>query len=290
MNILVTGATSKIGQYLLPELFKNNSLKKIYILTRNKSNFSQLQIFADPRIEILIGDLNEAALNLPTGIDICLHMAGLTHSIDQNKYFITNFKGTEKLAAILFRASCKKFIYISSQTAGIDSGAYGQSKFESEQALLKIPWKELVIIRPAEVFGMNSNEGIDKFDKLASEKKIYPWLFSINKVNFSPFSVYKLIHFLMSCLNEKQEGKHIYILRGPLVSSCEFAKYYWQKYRAIPIPVCVPVLNILNKFLYLIGRPLFPQDQIPRLFGVRGQKSDPQIQIKEIIFESPFTK
>lgn len=289
MNLLITGATSKIGQLLLPELLKNDKLKKIYVLTRNESKFSQLQLFADPRIEILLGDLNhDLNLIFPSTIDVCLHMAALTHSLDQEKYFATNLRGTENLAKTLISRSCKKLVYISSQTAGVDSGAYGESKIESEKVLLKLPWKELIIIRPAEVFGLNSNEGIDKFDKLARYKKIYPWLLNFKKTNFSPFTTNHLIQFVLNSLLKPQEGHSIFILRGPLISSTQLAKYYWHKYKSLPIPVLVPVLNFVNQFLSLLGITLFPPDQIPRLYGVRGQKPDSQIEIKEIIFESPF--
>ncbi|MEK6772749.1 MAG: NAD-dependent epimerase/dehydratase family protein [Bdellovibrionota bacterium] len=290
MNILVTGATSKIGQILIPELLKNLDIQKFYILTRTNHPTGVFQLLNDKRIEFVHGDLLKDLhfLDESKQIDLCLHMAAITHSFDRKKYYELNQEATSKLAAHLYNGGCKQFIYLSSQTAGIKAGAYAESKFNSEKKLLEMPWLKLLIIRPAEVIGVGSKEGLDKLENLSKKVKIYPWLIGFKKIQFSPLKIEDLVRFIGKTLKEDLRGTRIQILRGPHISSTELAIYFWKKYHSIPVPIFTPILRFVNRMLGFCGIKLFPKDQISRMFGVRGQSPSHKVEIEEVIFESPY--
>ncbi len=290
MNILITGATSKIGQILIPELLKNLDIQKFYILTRTNHPTGVFQLLNDNRIEFVHGDLLKSLhfLDQSKQIDLCLHMAAVTHSFDRKKYYELNQKATSKLAAHLYNVGCKQFIYISSQTAGVKAGAYAESKFNSEKDLLEMPWRKLLILRPAEVIGVGSKEGLDKLENLAKKIKLYPWFFSFKKVQFSPLKIEDLVLFISKTLKEDLQGSRIQILRGPYISSTQLMIYFWKRYHSLPVPVFIPILGFINRVLSFGGIKLFPSDQIPRMLGARGQRPSHKVEIEEVIFESPY--
>lgn len=290
MKILITGATSKIGQSLIPELLKNSNIEKFYILSRTKRLSGVFHLLNDSRIQFLQGDLTKDLLFLDEvgPIDLCLHMAAVTHSFDPKKYFEINETATKKLADRLYSGGCKEFIFISSYTAGLNAGAYAESKFLAEKYLLAMPWQQLLILRPSEVVGAGAKEGLDKFENLAKKLKIYPWLLGFKEIHFSPLRIEELVRFIANTLKEDMQGNRLQVLRGPIVSSHQLMVYFWNKYHAIPIPIFIPFLRAVNKLFRLFQVPLFPADQIPRLLGPRGQRSSHKAAIEEVILDAPY--
>lgn len=290
MKILITGATSKIGQSLIPELLKNSNIEKFYILSRTKTPSGVFHLLNDSRIHFLQGDLTKDLFFLDEvgPIDLCLHMAALTHSLEAKKYFEINEKATKKLADRLYSSACKEFIFMSSHTAGLNAGAYAESKFLAEKYLLSMPWTQLLILRPSEVVGTGGKEGLDKFENLAKNFKIYPWILSFKKIQFSPLRIEELVRFLANTFKEDMQGNRVQILRGPIVSSTQLAAYFWKKHRAIPIPVFLPFLKGINQVFTFLGFPLFPADQVERLLGARGQRASHKSPIEDVVLDSPY--
>lgn len=290
MKILITGATSKLGQTLIPELLKNAAIEKMYVLSRSKRPTGIFHLLNDSRIEHVQGDIQKELFFLDDlkNLDLCLHMAGITHTNNEKKYYETNEVATKKLADRLYSNGCKEFIYISSHTAGLNAGAYAESKFMAEKYLFSMPWLQLLILRPSEIVGAGSQEGLDKIDNWARKFKIYPCLLSFRKIEFSPVRVEEVVRFIAHTLNEDLQGNRVQIVRGPTVSSTQLIKYFWKKYHAIPVPVFIPALQVVSKFFSLFGVHLFAADQISRLLGARGQKSSHKSPLEEVVLESPF--
>src|SRR5919106_2078954 len=106
-----------------------------------------------------------------------IHFAGVTHASDEQQYRKVNLEGTVRLAEAARANGCRRFVYISTRCATRGSGAYGESKLAAEQALQKLDWESLLIIRPAEIYGGGSNEGIDRMLATARKWRVVPALF-----------------------------------------------------------------------------------------------------------------
>ncbi len=297
MRILITGATSKIGLDLLDRLLLEPCFSEITLLTRSPQSAALEKLRSSTqRVKIISADLRdpllESHLLAEPSYDICLHMAGLTHTKVEADYFQMNLHGTVRLAQILQKKNCRRFCLISSQTAGENAGAYALSKFQAEKELLQMNWPELIILRPSEIVGAGSKEGLDRFFSLAQHYKIYPWLIRsfLNEkpIVFSPLPVQvlnrKILSILKAPLTEKPPV--IQILRGPEVTAGKLAWQLFRKCGALPLPIYLPLLGFVLKIFAWIGIQLIPPDQLPRLLGERMQKPVPSIQIEDCVLDA----
>lgn len=148
INLLLTGSSGFIGTNAWPILSKEYNLKAFSFL---KDEF---------REELL------------EGVDGIIYLSGLAHqtdAIDAQKYFVANKEQPIMLATAAKRKNIRSFIYLSSvkvygddQKGMLDensachpSDPYGRSKFEAEEALLKLADENfhVGIIRPPLVYG-----------------------------------------------------------------------------------------------------------------------------------------
>jgi len=290
LKILITGATSKLGQALIPQLLKNSAIEKFYILSRTKRPSGIFHLLNDNRIEYIQGDICKELFFLDNlkKLDLCIHMAAVTHSNDEQEYYEVNEMGTKKLADRLYSNGCKEFIFVSSHTAGMNAGAYAESKFLAEKYLFSMPWDQLLVLRPSEIVGAGSKEGLDKIENIAKKFRIYPCLIGIREIQFSPTRIEEIVRFIAGTLNEDLQGNRVQIVRGPTVTSIQLIEYFWKKYYAIPIPVFIPLLQIVSKIFSYVGIHFFAPDQFARLSGARGQKSSYRSPLEEVVLESPF--
>ncbi|MFT5885207.1 MAG: nucleoside-diphosphate-sugar epimerase [Arcticibacterium sp.] len=108
-------------------------------------------------------------------IDILVHGAAITHAFSEKEYLDVNYNQSIELIKNAVAAGVKKVIYVSSRTAGMESGGYGKSKIMAEN-FIKTHCKDWLIFRPAEVFGGSKNEGIEKLidDALKKMFIFYP--------------------------------------------------------------------------------------------------------------------
>lgn len=106
-------------------------------------------------------------------------------------------------------------MYISTRCATEHAGAYGQSKLTAERELQKFDWASLLSIRPAEVYGANSNEGIDRMLTVAQQWRIIPALFGNSNLLFAPLHVDDFGRLAADLILQHREGVSIEHLCGP---------------------------------------------------------------------------
>ena len=121
MNIFMTGGSSAIGLALLRELLADTRTDLLYCAEHETSITS-----TDVRVRRITMDL--ATGEMPSEVDIVVHLAGLTRSFDQGRYWAINVDGTRRLAARAAEVGCRRFLYVSTRCATEGSGAYGESK------------------------------------------------------------------------------------------------------------------------------------------------------------------
>jgi len=307
MRIVLTGATSKVGRFLLERLLERPEVEKVLCIGRSLEKLSKIVSHLSDnqieRVEVYEQDLNsdftslENRLENGKPLDWIVHLAAVTHSAEEENYFLTNYEATVRLAMWAQRQRCNKFCFISSQTAGLGAGEYALSKFMAEKTLLVMNWQQLIIFRPSEVMGLGGKEGLEKFEEMARRFKIYPLLLDSKwrPVVFHPLGVEELLTDIIGNIFKAESEMSLSVepqrfagtirnLHGDRQTALDFAKKAWHDKMAIPIPIYVPLLGFLFGVLSAVKSGLVVQDQVPRLLGVRGQNPAPGlVHVQDIL-------
>jgi nucleoside-diphosphate-sugar epimerase len=264
MRILVTGASSPLAVGVLTRLLANNDLE--LWCGRHRKDIP----IVDPRLHVidldLESDLSEALSH--THFDLVVHFAGVTHASDEQQYWKINLDGTVRLAEAARRNGCRRFVYISTRCATRDSGAYGESKLAAEQELQKLDWESLLIIRPAEIYGAGSNEGIDRMLATGRRWRVVPALFGDSNLMFAPMHVDDFTKLAADLIQQHQSGVRVETVCGPEdLNGIDLALRISKRYRAVPIPMWWPAVALGLKALDKIGIAIVKPDQLTRLIG-----------------------
>ncbi len=155
--ILVTGGSGFIGGHLVEALCSRG--ERVRCLVRRK--------LATPA-EVVLGDLVSGAgvEQALEGVDLVIHLAGVTKALKVEDYYLGNARATEKLA-LAVAARGIRMVHVSSLAAagpsldgtpvGEDDEArplthYGKSKLEGERIVRRLV-PDAVIVRPPVVYG-----------------------------------------------------------------------------------------------------------------------------------------
>ena len=264
MRILVTGASSPLAAGVLRQLLLNNDLE--LWCGRHRKDIP----ISDPSLRVIDLDLESdlrAALS-NTHFDMVIHFAGVTHASDEEQYWKMNLEGTVRLAEATRENGCRRFVYISTRCATHGSGAYGESKLAAEQELQKLEWKSLLIIRPAEIYGGEGKEGIDRMLATARRWRIVPALFGHSNVQFAPMHVDDFARLTAELIQQHEDGVRIENVCGPEdLNGVELASRICKRYRAVPLPMWWPAVALGLKVLHQIGITIVKPDQLTRLIG-----------------------
>lgn len=262
MRLLVTGASSPLAVGVMRHLLLNSELE--LWCGRHRKEVP----LVDPRMHVIDLDLeaNVSEALSHEHFDLVIHFAGVTHASDEHQYWNVNLEGTVRLAEATRRNGCRRFVYISTRCATHGSGAYGESKLAAEQALQKLEWESLLILRPAEIYGSGSNEGIDRMLAVARKWRIIPALFGHSNLRFAPMHVDDFSRLAAELIQEHHDGVRIENMCGPedlngVVLACRIAR----RHRAVPLPLWWPVAAVCLKALDKIGFGIVKGDQLPRL-------------------------
>jgi nucleoside-diphosphate-sugar epimerase len=264
MRILVTGASSPLAVGVLRHLLLNSDLE--LWCSRHQKDIP----LADPRLHVigldLESDLSGTLSHAP--FDMVIHFAGVTHASDEQQYWKVNVEGTVRLADATRENGCRRFVYISTRCATHGSGAYGESKLAAEQELQKLEWESLLIIRPAEIYGSPSNEGIDRMLSVARRWRIVPALFGHSNLLFAPMHVDDFSRLAAELIQEHHDGIRIETVCGPEdLSGMALAYRIGKRYRAVPLPLWWPAVAVCLRALHKIGFAIVKPDQLTRLVG-----------------------
>ena len=264
MRILVTGASSPLALGVLHCLLLNSDAE--FWCTRHRKDIP----VSDPRVHVidldLESDVREALSRAQ--FDMVIHFAGVTHASDEKQYWDVNLEGTARLAEAVREHGCRRFVYISTRCATQGSGAYGESKLAAEHALQKWEWKSLLILRPAEIYGGGSNEGIDRILAVARRSRIVPALFGHSNLSFAPLHIDDFSKFAAQLIQQHDDGVRIENVCGPEdLSGMELALRIGKRYRAVPLPVWWPAVSVGLKALHKLGIDVVKPDQLTRLTG-----------------------
>ncbi|WP_213603796.1 NAD-dependent epimerase/dehydratase family protein [Pseudoxanthomonas japonensis] len=164
MNILVTGATGKVGSRLAVRLVQQGHA--VRALVRDAARASDL---SDNGITLASGDLMQPA-SLPAavqGVDAVVHCAAFFRGATPEEAHSVNNLGTQHLALAAREAGVTRFVFTSTglvygPNGGVPSqeddacapvDAYPQSKLAAERMLLAIEGLDVRVLRLPFVYG-----------------------------------------------------------------------------------------------------------------------------------------
>ncbi len=227
-TVLVTGASGFVGQGLCHELVRKGV--KVHAVVRDQSRAPL------GTQSIIIKDLREPVEwdAMLQGIDVVFHLAGLAHQVRHGKTTTSatqldvmrtyNVTPTRYLAQASARVGVKRFVYVSSVKVNGDrtvhtpygeedspapEDAYGQSKFEAEQAVREtdLDW---VVVRPPLVYGPGVKGNFLSLLKMCGSAMPLPFARLDNQRSF----VYlpNLIDGLLTCATHPQAARQTFLV------------------------------------------------------------------------------
>lgn len=168
LKVLVTGATGFVGSHVVDALLERGH--DVFYIARATSNFRWLTGKNVTRVDGSLFDV-QSLRHAVEGMDIVIHVAGLTAAKNEDEFLRGNRDATQNLldAIIAYQPSLTRYVHISSlavcgPAAQLDEPtteesplhpitAYGRTKKLAEQcvtACADIPW---TIVRPPAVYG-----------------------------------------------------------------------------------------------------------------------------------------
>ena len=238
-KVIVTGANGFVGKLLCDELIRRGY--SVYALIRNKSEAFHPSVNCIIYSDLVNLDSFRKHFN---GCYAVIHLAAKVHVKDSNsiaEYRHINADGTIHLANIAASEGVNKFIYLSTIKVNGDStesmpyscksipnpiDAYAISKWEAEQALMKIhidTAMDITILRPVLMYGVGVKGNLRTLMRIISAGLPLP----LDKIQNqrSLLNVRNLNDLICECLeNANAAGRTFLVADGNDVSTTELAR------------------------------------------------------------------
>jgi nucleoside-diphosphate-sugar epimerase len=279
MKLLVTGANGFVGRALCAKLIRQGLT--VLAAVREETAIENWT-------PIVIGTIDNAtnwsvALS---GVDVVIHLAARVHVMHDKaadplaEFRKVNVDGTLNLARQAASAGVKRFIFISSvkvngehteagkpfteEVAANPQDAYGISKLEAEQGLLKIAQEtgmEVVIIRPPLVYGAGVKANFASMMHALKRGVPLPLGAIHNKRSF--VYVGNLVSMIMRCIDHPAAANQVFMVSdGHDVSTTELLRRC-----AVALRVKARLLPVPQKLLEFAAALLGKRDVAQRLCG-----------------------
>lgn len=228
-RVLITGANGFLGTALAQHLAGRFAL---VLAVR-----SEASVLPDQGTVVAVGDINAATdwSQALAGVDTVVHCAARAHVMNEGssdpleEYRKVNVEGTRALVQQAAQAGVKRFVFVSSIKVNGESttgrqpygaelqpapeDAYGQSKHEAEQVLLRecaAAGMELVIIRPPLLYGPGVKANFRSLCQLAA--KPLPLPFGAIRNRRSMLYVGNLCNFIEACMTHEAAANQTFVI------------------------------------------------------------------------------
>ncbi|MDD2932284.1 MAG: SDR family oxidoreductase [Methylotenera sp.] len=258
MKVLITGATGFVGKVLCAELFSQGHEIRAAVRTK---------VAPIENVEMtMVGEIDRGTdwSSALRDIDVVIHLAARVHVMLDTvvdplaEFRKVNVDGTLNLAHQAARAGVKRFIFISSikvngehteadkpfkeSDVANPQDAYGVSKFEAEQGLLKIlpeTGMEVVVIRPPLIYGTGVKANFSSMMRAVKRGIPLPLGAIRNKRSF--VYVGNLVSLITTCIDHPAAVNQVFLVSDghdlsttELLSACAVALDV--KPRLLPVP------------------------------------------------------
>ena len=285
-RILVTGATSFIGQQVVDQLLLVGNT--VRVLTRGDRPLTQSWL---DQVEVIFGELNDSKA-LQKAVSGCVSVFHLAAELrDPAQMDRVNIEGTRCLLDTCNQAGVRKFIHLSSVgvigargAAGLldetapahPRNAYEISKYAGERAALlhhNANGIQVMVVRPTIVYGEDSNPKNDSF--LAWVRAIKARRFVQIGRDYVSSYVYvgDVAAACLAVANDARTGGEVYIVNEPIPLSTFIAELSAilgvKEPCVLPRPVGIlfeKVLRQTGRFVSLYNRTTYSMDRLAK-FG-----------------------
>lgn len=283
MNILITGATGKIGKIILSELVVTGQFKIFALLHNDKKteNYSGIQICRGDMSDL--ASLRNAMKDIGT-IDTVLHLAAVTHANNKVEYYSVNLEGTKNLLKVSEEIGIKRIIFLSSRAACTGGGDYAESKLAAENEIKKSKLKWLILAL-GETYSTNGKDEINRLYKLIKNHYFIP-IIGKGEYKLAPVYIEDAAQAIINSLtsDDNLSGKS-YVICGPEeLSYIELVTLIINFMRVKRQVVNIPL--ILLKFIFWLASifktNIIAYDQLDRL--TVAKPSDISKARKDLVF------
>ncbi|MBN1901054.1 NAD(P)H-binding protein [Candidatus Sumerlaeota bacterium] len=250
--ILVTGATSHTGSYLIPHLIDKDYSVRCLVRTQMNEVFIPKE-----KVQIARGDLEhpETVVRALNGVDTLVHVAHIRFASD--------------IVPLCRQAGVSRAIFISSTRRF--------TKFPCESATQVIEGEDVIrksglrytLLRPSMIYGGSRDNNMTKLVEQIRRHSIFP-LFGKGDNLFQPVFVFDLVKAIIDCLENDRTINREYTLAGSEPFSYRdcvktIALALNRKIHLVPLPLglCLFLARIYEK---TTRKPRFTAEQIQR-FG-----------------------
>lgn len=272
-RVLVTGAAGRLGSRLIAQLRDDGWCVRAFTHRRPVDGADEWH-----RGTLLDPDACGEALE---NCDAVVHAAGRTHARRERIYWEANVDTTSVLVTAAERSGARRFLFVSSRTAGAAGGWYSASKLAAEQLVTAstLAW---TILRLPEVYGTESREGIDRVIASARSggRVLVP---GRGESELCPMHVDDAVRATTSALSAGAAVGKTYVLGETCLPLREFAERCIEVARSDARIVSVPWIVIgAAAVAGKLAGPVYP-DQVARL---RSTKPAPSPQARaDLAFE-----
>lgn len=169
MKILVTGATGLVGAEVIRQAIKDPAITEVIALTRNPTDIQHSRLKTIIHKDFLKYDnLGEVLKD----VDACLWCLGISQSqVSKEQYHVITHDYALAAANAMLQANPDiTFLFVSGNGADSTEKSrilFARVKGKTENALQRLPFKRLFIIRPGAIKPINKNPRTFLFNKLA---------------------------------------------------------------------------------------------------------------------------
>lgn len=274
MKILVTGASGGLGVRLLTVLRAMEKVSVRVLVHKNAVGVSGVE-----RVEGDLSDL-ESLQVAATGVDRVLHLAARTRTHRENEYHEVNVEGTHNLLTACTNNSVSRFVFMSSGAAHPEGGAYSKSKLYAESRVRA--WQgNWVILRPREVYGPGTTEGVHKLLRWIEKYRMVP-VIGDGRYGLSPVHIDDVVRATVQALVRDGIAGETLTLAGPetmdfLTLLDRLGIVAGLKPKKVYLPASL--VRGAARVFSALGMSVLMPDQVPRLLCDKPSDNGPAARL-----------
>lgn len=199
------------------------------------------------------------------GSGVVVNCIGILYEKGKGTFKSAHMEIPERIAQACKTQGVKRFVHVSSLSAGRCNSRYAKTKHAGEEAIKKL-YPDVSIVRPSVIFG----EDDSFFNMFASMLGFVPVLPLIGggRTRLQPVFVGDVADAVMACISRNDCSGRIYELGGPDVMN--FRKIYELVFKytgksKLLVPLPFGLAKIEAFFLSLLPKPLLTPDQVESL-------------------------
>ncbi|MDF2884784.1 MAG: 3-beta hydroxysteroid dehydrogenase/isomerase [Clostridiaceae bacterium] len=242
--ILVTGATSQLGEVIVKKLISRNENVKCFV--RKSSKIDGLK---NEKVEFVFGDFNDenSINNAVTGVDYIIHIGGIWHA----KYFLNALDSQNRvIKKAVFVGSTSRFQKVNSKDPKELNLVDRMKKAED---IINNSRQNTVIIRPTMLYGIDKDKNILTLINFMNKYNFFPIIGKGDGFK-QPVHVYDVADAVITAMFNEKLNKNEYNIPG--ANSIEYNKMIYEIKKNLNKPILIMHIPVAMARLGFLGYKL----------------------------------